>query len=92
MLKVRAPRSVLQPIEVGSSSELLVGQNVLAIGNPFGLDHTPTSGQEMGDSTSLQSGCSRSNARQKSIHALVSPREMIARPKMSQIEWKTIER
>ena len=44
MLKVRAPRSVLEPIEVGSSSELLVGQNVLAIGNPFGLDHTLTVG------------------------------------------------
>ena len=48
-------------------------------------------GQEKGDSTSLQRGCSRSNAREKSIHALSSSREMIARPKMSQIEWKTIE-
>ena len=44
VLKVRAPASVLRPIEVGSSSELLVGQSVLAIGNPFGLDHTLTSG------------------------------------------------
>jgi S1-C subfamily serine protease len=44
VLKVRAPASVLEPIEVGSSSELLVGQSVLAIGNPFGLDHTLTKG------------------------------------------------
>jgi len=44
VLKVRAPSSVLRPIEVGSSSELLVGQSVLAIGNPYGLDHTLTAG------------------------------------------------
>ena len=50
-----------------------------------------TPGQEKGDSTSLQRGCSRSDVREESIHALSSPREMIARPKMSQNEWKTTE-
>lgn len=34
----------LQPLEVASSAELRVGQSVLAIGNPFGLDYTLTSG------------------------------------------------
>ena len=48
-------------------------------------------GQEKSDSTSLQRGCFRSNAREKSIHALSSPREMTARPKMSQIESKTTD-
>ena len=48
-------------------------------------------GQEKGDPTSIQRGCSRNDFRGKRIHALGSPREMIARPKMSQIEWKTIE-
>jgi S1-C subfamily serine protease len=34
----------LAPIVVGSSHDLSVGQKVLAIGNPFGLDHTLTTG------------------------------------------------
>jgi S1-C subfamily serine protease len=32
------------PVPIGSSAELKVGQTVYAIGNPFGLDHTLTSG------------------------------------------------
>ena len=52
---------------------------------------TYASGQEKGDSTFLQRGCFRSNAREESIQALSSPREMIARPKISQNEWKTTE-
>ncbi len=34
----------LSPISVGTSGDLEVGQKVFAIGNPFGLDHTLTSG------------------------------------------------
>ena len=32
----------LKAVELGTSANLLVGQKVLAIGNPFGLDHTLT--------------------------------------------------
>lgn len=44
VLQIDAPENVLRPILIGSSSDLLVGQKVFAIGNPFGLDQTITSG------------------------------------------------
>lgn len=44
VLKVKAPKEELHPISVGSSADLLVGQSVVAIGNPFGLDNTLTTG------------------------------------------------
>jgi len=34
----------LVPIQIGTSADLEVGQKVFAIGNPFGLDHTLTTG------------------------------------------------
>ncbi len=44
VLKVDAPDFDLFPIEVGTSTGLRVGQGVMAIGNPYGLDHTLTVG------------------------------------------------
>ena len=44
VLKIEAPAKSLKPIPVGSSSHLMVGQSVFAIGNPFGLDQTLTTG------------------------------------------------
>ena len=44
VLRIEAPRKELLPIPVGTSNDLLVGQSVYAIGNPFGLDQTLTTG------------------------------------------------
>ncbi|KAI3726094.1 hypothetical protein L1987_65891 [Smallanthus sonchifolius] len=44
VLKVEAPADLLRPMKVGQSSFLRVGQQCLAIGNPFGFDHTLTVG------------------------------------------------
>ena len=44
VLQIRAPADALVPITIGSSRDLKVGQKVMAIGNPFGLDHTLTTG------------------------------------------------
>ena len=44
VLKVEAPASLLVPAVFGSSSNLHVGQRVFAIGNPFGLERTLTTG------------------------------------------------
>ena len=44
VLHVFAPLKDLTPLPQGSSKNLEVGQSVLAIGNPFGLDHTLTGG------------------------------------------------
>jgi S1-C subfamily serine protease len=44
VIKVQAAKSDLKPLAVGGSSSLEVGQKVFAIGNPFGLDHTLTTG------------------------------------------------
>ena len=44
LLKVEAPSKELHPLTLGHSSEVEVGDPVVAIGNPFGLDRTVTSG------------------------------------------------
>ena len=44
VLKINVPIDAPPPVPVGSSHDLQVGQKVFAIGNPFGLDHTLTTG------------------------------------------------
>jgi S1-C subfamily serine protease len=44
VVQIEVAKEKLTPIVVGSSHDLKVGQKVLAIGNPFGLDHTLTTG------------------------------------------------
>ena len=44
VLKIDVAADKLQPIPIGTSDDLQVGQKAFAIGNPFGLDHTLTTG------------------------------------------------
>jgi S1-C subfamily serine protease len=44
VLKVETPKELLKPVNVPKKLELEVGQKTIAIGNPFGLDHTLTTG------------------------------------------------
>jgi putative serine protease PepD len=44
VIKVDAPASLLQPLALGDSSKVAVGDGVVAIGSPFGLEDTVTSG------------------------------------------------
>jgi S1-C subfamily serine protease len=44
VLQIQVPDTVMEPLAIGTSHDLRVGQKVLAIGNPFGLDHSLTTG------------------------------------------------
>ena len=44
VLQIRAPPEKLVPVTFGDSSRVLVGQKILALGNPFGLERTLTTG------------------------------------------------
>ncbi len=44
VLKIAAPPQLLRPVRIANRASLEVGQKTIAIGNPFGLDHTLTTG------------------------------------------------
>jgi S1-C subfamily serine protease len=59
VLKIEAPAEKLLPLEIGASRGLIVGQKVLAVGNPFGLDHSLTVGVVSALGRELQSPSGR---------------------------------
>lgn len=44
VIRVKAPEEAIFPLEMGDSNQIKVGQTVIAIGNPFGLSGTMTTG------------------------------------------------
>jgi S1-C subfamily serine protease len=58
VIQVKVPKGRLTPIPLGTSKGLLVGQKVLAIGNPYGLDRTLTTGiiSSLGRSIQAENG------------------------------------
>ena len=55
VLKVNAPPEYVRPCALGVSEDVRVGQAVFAIGNPFGFDHTLTTGVVSGLNRTIQS-------------------------------------
>ena len=60
VVKVQPTNTYLQPIKIGDSSKLKVGEKIAAIGNPFGLSGSMTSGivSQMGRLLPQESGYS----------------------------------
>lgn len=73
VIKIDAHRDVLFPIELGDSSDLRVGMRVFAIGNPFGLERTMTTGIVSSLNRSLQVRGTRSIKSIIQIDAAVNP-------------------
>ena len=59
VIRINAPREKLTPLRLGDSTQLLVGQMAIAIGNPFGLDRTLTRGVVSAVGRSLKSETGR---------------------------------
>ncbi len=55
IIEIKAPQESLNLIPLGNSTDLFVGKKVLAIGNPFGLDRTLTTGVVSGLARALHS-------------------------------------
>ena len=62
VIKVNADLALLQPLSLGDSSNLRVGEPIAAIGNPFGLSGSMTSGivsRSFIDKTARRKSCSK---------------------------------
>jgi S1-C subfamily serine protease len=73
VIKIDAPRDALFPIRLGDSAEMKVGMRVFAIGNPFGLERTMTTGIISSLNRTLQVTNNRSIKSIIQIDAAVNP-------------------
>ena len=73
VLKISAPREKLKPILLGTSHDLAVGQRVFAIGDPFGLDRTLTTGIVSALGRSIQSLTNRKIGNVIQTDAAINP-------------------
>jgi len=73
VIKIDAPAEVLYPIQFGDSRSLKVGMRVLAIGNPFGLERTMTTGIISSLNRTLPISRNRSIKSMIQIDAAVNP-------------------
>lgn len=73
VLKIKAPQDELVPIDIGDSSNLRVGQSTYAIGNPFGLDHTLTTGVLSGLGREMKSPTGRTISNVIQTEASINP-------------------
>lgn len=73
VLYIKAPKAQLKPITIGTSADLEVGQTVLAIGNPFGLDQTLTMGIISALGREIKAGTGRTIAGVIQTDAAINP-------------------
>ncbi|MDA0832472.1 MAG: trypsin-like peptidase domain-containing protein [Planctomycetota bacterium] len=73
VIKIKASPDVLYPVVFGDSSRLKVGHKVFAIGNPFGLERTMTTGIISSLNRSLQLRANRTIKSIIQIDAAVNP-------------------
>lgn len=73
IVKLDVPRELLFPVVIGDSSELKVGYQVFAIGNPFGLERTMTTGIVSSLNRTLPISRSRSIKSVIQIDAAINP-------------------
>lgn len=73
VLKIIVPPEELFPIDLGNSNNLRVGQSTYAIGNPFGLDHTLTTGVLSGLGREMKSPTGRTISNVIQTDASINP-------------------
>lgn len=73
VLRIDAPATELEPVLVGESSSLQVGQSVFAIGNPFGLEQSLTTGVVSNRSRAIKSPAGRLIEDVIQIDAAINP-------------------